>query len=145
MSLHGRIKDSVEGRVLPRRLAPLLIGSTDIAIGVARATDPHAHLIPSYAYALHWLPIDIWGMLFIVTGILVICGMLNNFLAWLSASVAFAFWVVWADLIYQTVGDPRVARAGIVVDVCLAFLHTMLMPYRRRKEKNALALETAAG
>lgn len=118
-------------RDLPRLAAILLLGAGDIAIGWARASDPHTH---SYGYSHVHGSLTMWGLTFTAVGCLIIAGAFNRWLLWAAAAASIPAWLIWWDFLYQArVAYPHlVPRSGPVTALVIASWHSLLMPYRRR-------------
>jgi hypothetical protein len=118
-------------RVAPRRLAPVLFGAYDIAVGLTRATYDHAGQVPSYAKAASFVPISVWGWALVAVGLAVWAGALYEWAAYVSTFAAVVIWAAWAMFLFQTLPDHRVSPSGVAGAVGIAALHALLSPYRR--------------
>lgn len=119
-------------RELPRRAAPLLIGVGDIAIGIARASDPATK---SYGLSHVHGSLVIWGLTFAGIGVLAMIGAFNRWALWIAASASIFAWLVWFDFLLQArdAYPHLVPISGPAIALVIAFWHALLMPYRRRR------------
>lgn len=125
---------TVPPRVAPRRLAPVVFGLVDVALGVPLIVDRTAAAAAAPAYAtLVWLmPMPAWGLLFIAVGVLVLAGAARARLGYVGAFAGVALWTTWALLCADQVDLPTVTARAVVSPLGYAALHSLLVPYRRR-------------
>lgn len=119
-------------RDLPRAAAPILFGLFDVASGVAGYGHGNQRVL-AYAKAARLMPLNDWALGFTALGALILFGALDRRLAWITSLIALFWWLTWASFIYQQVGQPGVTPRAVTTTGGLAVLHTLLVPYRRRR------------
>lgn len=117
-------------RVPPRRLAPVLFGCFNILVGLAKMADP-----TTKSYGLTKVPgsLTLWGLAFVVLGLLIISGITHPRLAWVSMAASVFLWWMWADFVHEArmIYPAYVTVSGWVTPFAIGGLHAVLAPYYR--------------
>ena len=122
-------------RVMPRRLAPVLFALANIIIGASRLVDGG-----NKSYGLAEVPgsLHMWGVVFIIGGLLVLAGGWSRAVAWCSTFIMLGLWWLWADFVHQAraVYPQYVTVSGWVTPAVVGGLHALLAPYYRNAKRD---------
>lgn len=118
----------------PRRLAPVLFAAFNIWIGAATFGAGSDH-IKAYAKASELMSMNHWAIGLIVLGLVIPVGIFNWRLALLTEGLALGYWLTFAYLVHETLGQPGVSNRAVAIPVGIAALHSLLGSYRRRPRR----------
>jgi hypothetical protein len=129
---------TVAGRVLPRRLAPILLGGGNIGSGITGLMSLQDH-VASLQFAGEFMPLRWWWWSFIALGAVILTGLFSTRFAFTAAVIAFGWWLFFVDFVWRAhthlitaEGQHLVSIRGVWDIAWLAALHLLLTPYLRR-------------
>lgn len=127
----------IRERDQPRMAAPIILGAGNIISGVTGLLSLDDR-VAAYTYAAQFMPLRDWWISFIALGALILLGPLSSRIALITSTIAFGWWLMWTDFIWQAHmrlivdGHHIVSLRGVWSTTWMAVIMLLLSPYLRR-------------